>query len=128
MPQRQLSTTEPLLEECKTALQTLQGALLALIKACGADQDHAFALSQRLNIDKSLAWRIMRFAKEDDVNQAVEYLPGDSGLNIFIHNCQRGSSTRDATQIAQQAIADISTGAGDAAQGQAQSHTRRGLL
>ncbi len=90
-------------------MQTLQGALLELIKACGAEQDHAFALSQRLNIDKSLAWRIMRFAKEHDVNQAVEYLPGDSGLNIFINKCQRGSSTRDATQIAQQATSDLSS-------------------
>jgi len=109
MPRRALPTSEPLLEECKTAMQTLQGALLALIKACGADQDHAFALSQRLNIDKSLAWRIVRFAKEHDVNQAVEYLPGDSGLNIFINKCQRGSSTRDATQIAQQATAELSS-------------------
>ena len=90
-------------------MQTLQGALLALIKACGAEQDHAFALSQRFDIDKSLAWRIVRFAKEHDVNQAVEYLPGDSGLNIFIHKCQRGSSTRDATQIAYQAAADLSS-------------------
>ena len=109
MPRRHIPTSEPLLEECKTAMQTLQSALLALIKACGAEQDHAFALSQRLNIDKSLAWRIVRFAKEHDVNQAVEYLPGDSGLNIFINKCQRGSSTRDATQIAQQATADVSS-------------------
>ena len=109
MPRRLPPTSEPLLEECKTAMQTLQGALLALIKACGAEQDHAFALSQRLNIDKSLAWRIVRFAKEHDVNQAVEYLPGDSGLNIFINKCQRGASTRDANQIAQQATADVSS-------------------
>ena len=90
-------------------MQTLQGALLALIKACGAEQDHAFALSQRFDIDKSLAWRIVRFAKENDVNQAVEYLPGNSGLNIFINKCQRGSSTRKATKIAQQATADVSS-------------------
>ena len=108
MPRRQISTSEPLLEECKNSLQTLQGALLALIKACGAEQDHAFALSQRLDMDKSLAWRIVRFAKEHDVNQAVEYLPGNSGLNIFINKCQRGSSTRDATKIAQQAAAELS--------------------
>ncbi len=109
MPRRALSTSEPLLEECKTAMQTLQGALLALIKACGAEQDHAFALSQRLDMDKSLAWRIVRFAKEHDVNQAVEYLPGDSGLNIFINKCHRGSSTRNATKIAQQATAELSS-------------------
>ena len=90
-------------------MKTLQGALLALIKACGAEQDHAFALSQRLDMDKSLAWRIVRFAKEHDVNQAVEYLPGNSGLNIFINKCQRGSSTRNATKIAQQATANVSS-------------------
>jgi hypothetical protein len=55
MPRRFIPTSEPLLEECKNSLQMLQDALLALIKACGADQDHAFALSQRLSIDKSLA-------------------------------------------------------------------------
>ncbi|MSR34708.1 MAG: hypothetical protein EXS12_07955 [Phycisphaerales bacterium] len=109
MPRHQTPTSEFLLEECKTALQTLQGALLSLIKACGADQDHAFALSQRLDLDKSLAWRIMRFSKEHDVNQAVEYLPGDSGLNIFINKCQRGSSTRGASDRAQKATADLSS-------------------
>ena len=109
MPRRALSTSEPLLEECKTAMQTLQGALLALIKACGAEQDHAFALSQRLDMDKSLAWRIVRFAKEHDVNQAVEYLPGDSGLNIFINKCQGGSGTRGACERAQKATAALSS-------------------
>jgi len=109
MPRRFIPTSEPLIEECKNSLQMLQGALLALIKACGADQDHAFALSQRLNIDKSLAWRIVRFAKEHDVNQAVEFLPGDSGLHIFISKCQRGSTTHDASARAEKATAELSS-------------------
>lgn len=64
MPRRPISTSEPFLQVCKTAIEPLQVALLALAEACGAEQEHAFALSQRLDISKSSAWRIMRFATD----------------------------------------------------------------
>lgn len=99
---------ESAMQESKVALHNLQEALLSLIKACGGAQDHAFALSQRLGIDKSLAWRVVRFANEPDVNKAIEYLPGDSGLNIFIGKCQRGSRTRASCQRSQKAATNLS--------------------
>lgn len=67
-----------------TALGELRSATAAGIAAAGGSDLNSLALSRKLGIDKSLSWRMVRFAQEGDAFAASKHLPGDAGLRIFV--------------------------------------------
>jgi hypothetical protein len=68
----------------RSALEALRSAVGSSISACGGDRLNSLQLSRKLGIDKSLAWRLARFAQDEDVFAGSRHLPGDAGLRIFV--------------------------------------------
>ena len=66
------------------ALNQLRSATAAAIEAAGGSGLNSLALSRKLGIDKSLSWRMVRFAQEGDAFAGSKHLPGDAGLRIFV--------------------------------------------
>lgn len=66
------------------ALGELRSATAAAIAAAGGSGLNSLALSRKLGIDKSLSWRMVRFAQEGDAFAGSKHLPGDAGLRIFV--------------------------------------------
>jgi hypothetical protein len=79
--------------DARASLERLRGAIDAATSACGARGLNSLQLSRKLSIDKSLAWRIARFAQYEDVLLGSRHLPGDAGLRIFVRAVRaRGGS------------------------------------
>ena len=72
------------------ALTRLRDAALAAIEASGGQDMNSLALSRRMGIDKSLSWRMVRFAQETDEFAGSKHLPGDAGLRIFARAIRSG--------------------------------------
>lgn len=78
---RQTRTFELL---AQSALQALRDRVASSIAACGGGGLNSLQLSRKLGIDKSLAWRLVRFSQDEDVFAGSRHLPGDAGLRIFV--------------------------------------------
>jgi hypothetical protein len=65
------------------ALSNLREATIRAVESVGGGRLNSLALSRKLGIDKSLSWRMLRFAQDADVFSASKHLPGDAGLRIF---------------------------------------------
>jgi len=65
------------------ALCALRDAAVTAIESIGGGNMNSLALSRRLGVDKSLTWRMVRFAQEPDAFSGSKHLPGDAGLRIF---------------------------------------------
>ena len=59
------------------ALTRLRDSAHAAFAAAGGGDFNSLALSRRLGIDKSLSWRMVRFAQDPDVFAGSKHLPGD---------------------------------------------------
>ena len=65
------------------ALGALRDAVVTAIESIGGGSMNSLALSRHLGVDKSLTWRMVRFAQEPDAFSGSKHLPGDAGLRIF---------------------------------------------
>ena len=72
------------------ALTRLRDAARAAFVAAGGPDFNSLALSRKLSVDKSLSWRLVRFAQEGDVFAGSKHLPGDAGLRIFARAIRGG--------------------------------------
>jgi hypothetical protein len=60
------------------ALCALRDAAVTAIESIGGGNMNSLALSRRLGVDKSLTWRMVRFAQELDAFSGSKHLPGDA--------------------------------------------------
>ena len=91
------------------ALLALQQATQAVLQQVAPAGTNSLALSRLLQIDKSLSWRICRFAATPDVFVASAHLPGDAGLRIFARAARAGTVRLEAVEALERALADLDT-------------------
>ena len=80
----------------KRALERLRGATKSTIDSAGLRDVNSLALSRKLAIDKSLSWRMVRFAEEPNAFSASKHLPGVAGLRIFARAVNAAGATADS--------------------------------
>jgi hypothetical protein len=82
------------------ALTALRDAVKAAIASVGGTGLNSLALSRKLEIDKSLSWRIVRFAEDADSFAGSHHLPGDAGMRIFVRAVTARSGIAAGTALA----------------------------
>ena len=92
----------------KRALESVRAAMREAIASIGADRINSLALSRLLRVDKSLSWRIVRFAQEPDVFVGGEHLPGDPGLRILTRALRGSHASHEAIERLDDALAQLS--------------------
>lgn len=88
-------------------LLALQHATRAVLEQVAPAGTNSLALSRLMQVDKSLSWRICRFATTTDVFAASAHLPGDAGLRIFARAARAGTVRMDAVEALERALADL---------------------
>ena len=66
------------------AIRSAQAAFSELIADAGLDGSRAVDLARTLSLDKTLAWKLARFADEGDPCAAFRHLPGPGGVEIVV--------------------------------------------
>jgi hypothetical protein len=86
--------------EAEPTLRGLQSAVATAIAAVAPSGTNALALSRVMSIDKTLAWRMTRFAAEQDPFAASAHLPGEVAIRIFARaSRERGLPAQDADHL-----------------------------
>jgi hypothetical protein len=89
------------------ALLALQHATRTVLEQVAPAGTNSLAISRLMQIDKSLSWRICRFATTPDVFTASAHLPGDAGLRIFARAARAGTVRLEAVEALERALADL---------------------
>ena len=92
-------------EHLESSALALRDALAALVREVGLDTSVPLRLSKALRVDKSLAWKICRVIDERDPIQLVRYVPGSSGLEIFLNAVVEAGASDGAVDGGRAAIA-----------------------
>src|SRR5437763_4326051 len=93
--------------DVKSALAKVRGALAAVVSSSGADPDAPQEMAKRLDVDKNLAWRISRVIREPDPYAAVQHLPGEEGLKIFIRSTRKAGAARERIELLRSAVDEL---------------------
>lgn len=86
---REYSKTEGFLAQFESAMTGLRGALTELLASVAADPAAPRELSRRFRVNRNLAWKICRIVNAVDSCDAVQHLPGNSGIAILLTAMER---------------------------------------
>lgn len=76
-----------------TSIREAQTAMSSLLAGAGLAGARATEVGKRLGLDKTLAWKVSRFA-EDDAMSATRHLPGPGGIEIVIKAAESSGVSR----------------------------------
>lgn len=65
-------------------IRATQAAWLELLGEIDLSGARPTAIARRLGLDKTLAWKVAKFAGEEDSGKAFRHLPGESGVEIVL--------------------------------------------
>jgi hypothetical protein len=86
-----ISPHETLPELARETLHEVQASLAAIIAALRIPERRSRELARRLKLHPTLAWKVLRIATTHNLFADVQYLPGDTGVEIFLAACaERG--------------------------------------
>ncbi|MBZ0172569.1 MAG: hypothetical protein K8E66_09340 [Phycisphaerales bacterium] len=71
-------------QDCQTAIGVLRAALMGLYAAVEAPTDQPQEVSRAFKLNKNLTWKISKLMTTADAADALQYLPGVSGMKIFL--------------------------------------------
>lgn len=66
-------------------------------------------IARLLGLDKSLAWKVYRLVNEAVPHQIAQFVPGRSGMNIFIQACRNSRVPEDKVVYLEHAAEEYST-------------------
>lgn len=87
-----MNRTEPiqLIEESRSALQSVRRALIELFDAAGSDPGVPQEVARRFGINRNLTWKLSRVIGAEDPLAALPHLPGQAGIELALEAFERG--------------------------------------
>ncbi len=93
--------------DARTVVRTIRGAFSELLVQAGADAQDPQSISDRIGLTKTLAWKVSRMVQADDPSQALQHMPGTSGIKLLLRGAERAGVQSAQIQVAREAINDF---------------------
>ena len=94
MSTKQNTIIGPFEEGADYTLRRLRGSIVETLGSLELQNERPQEIARQLGLDKSLAWKIAKIAQSDDPFALFQHIPGQGGIDIFLHNAQsRGVPT-----------------------------------
>ncbi|MCG3122656.1 MAG: hypothetical protein GIKADHBN_01048 [Phycisphaerales bacterium] len=88
-------TRLPFADAAAEKLRDVQAAMTDLLAQAGVGGARATDVGRRLGLDKTLAWKVARFAQESDPVAAARHMPGSGGVEVVLRAASaHGIATR----------------------------------
>lgn len=98
---------KPFVDDGKTAVHGLRRALADVLSSVGADADEPQEISRQFGLDKTLAWRISRVVREEDVWEAVQHIPRRPSIRLFIAAMSKHGATDERVETVWAALSEF---------------------
>jgi hypothetical protein len=79
-------------QQARTVLLKVRAAVLDVLTAVGGNAARPQSVSRQLKVDRNLAWKMSKIAQQLEPFAIVQYLPGSSGIKIFVKACRRAGA------------------------------------
>ncbi len=93
--------------EASAVLRKLQSSVIDLLFGAGLDDARSTQVGRALGLDKTLAWKVTRFARETDPLGAARHLPGSAGFKIFLDAAETFGAPTDRIRTVSKAQDDF---------------------
>lgn len=93
--------------EVEQAFRTLRGAIRTVMGSVGADPRQPQAVHRRFKLDRGLGWKVSRVVRAETSDEALQYLPGTEGFDIFLEGMKSGGADEAAISHAREAMKAI---------------------
>lgn len=84
----------------ENALYELRTVTMAILSSIPGGNLTGTSLSKKLQIDKTLAWKIMKFIESSDILIGSQYIPGESSYRNFITKAEKSGANREYVERA----------------------------
>lgn len=81
-----------------------QAAMRALLEGAGLQDAKAADVGRTLGLDKSLAWKVARFIRDDDPLRAARHMPGSGGVDIVLRAASERGVDDDRIAAVREAV------------------------
>ncbi len=92
-------------QECRSAMEGVRGALINLYSSIESDPSTPQVAAKRFGLNKNLAWKFSKIISAEDPFTAIQHLPGDSGVEIFLSTLESHGAPRQAVSDVRRALA-----------------------
>ncbi len=99
--------TRPFADDGKTAVHGLRRALAEVLVSVGANADQPQEISRQFGLDKTLAWRISRVVREEDVWEAVQHIPRRPSIRLFVNAMTKHGASPDRVESVWRALGEF---------------------
>ncbi len=97
----------PFADDGKCAVHGMRRALAEVLTSVGADADQPQEISRQFGIDKTLAWRISRVVREEDVWEAVQHIPRRPSIRLFVDAMARHGAPEKPLETVWRALGEF---------------------
>ena len=101
-------TEEPIFKvHFRQAVQGLRGALTELLGSIDGLPDRPLQLARHLGLNKNLAWKLVKIVKANDPIEAVQHIPGESGVRILLDAFKEHGAGKRELEAVRDAVAEF---------------------
>lgn len=87
--------TASLEEHLTEAFEALRGALDEAVRSVGLSPSQPQVMARKLAVSRNLTWKISKVVCHRDLYAALQHLPGDEGIQIFVASLLRAGAAPD---------------------------------
>ena len=91
--------------DARQVARTLQDAFAEVLRSVGADPSTPQSIVREVGLNKNLAWKVSRIIQAEDAATALDLVPGNSGIRIFMKAATKARANPEALARAEAAIA-----------------------
>ncbi len=97
----------PFSEAAGAQIRVVQASWLDLMASVELSGARPTEVSRVLKVDKTLAWKLSRFASEQEVGKAFRHLPGDAGVEIMFDAVSEHGGDSEKIQSVRTAVTEL---------------------
>ncbi len=86
----------------ESVIRSAQASVVGVIESAGLGSARASEIARALDLDKTLAWKLLKFGTADDARAAFRHLPGMAGIEIVVR-------AAEAVGVAPDRVASLQT-------------------
>ena len=94
--------------DCRSAMEGVRGALINLYASVECDPSDFQAAAKRFGLNKTLTWKFSKIISSDDPYSAIQHLPGEAGIGIFLSTFASNGAPAGAVEAVREAMAEFS--------------------
>jgi hypothetical protein len=97
----------PFEEHLTAAFARLRDAIRGVLVALDVDQATPPEVARRLKLSRNLTWKVSKVLATSDLHEALQHLPGDAGLDLFLNAAQGGGAPADTIRSVRDACREL---------------------